>query len=226
MNTSLRWALVAALCLTPSLAAGQNSYRERARQLPPEVLVSVERLAGELEQEGLPSDPLFAKALEGAAKGVPRDRLLPALNSYGARLREVRMLLDGAVDAAVLVAGVDALTRGVPPATLRGLQQPERRPVTLMVLADLVHSGIPAEDALSVLREALARRAADGALLDIPAMARRLLRERGSTDAAMEALRRRIREGGGRLGPPVRPGSQPADRGGQPPWMGANSADS
>lgn len=213
MRTPLRRAALAALFLVPSLVAAQTPNRDRAREvLAPDVLASVERLADEVERDGLPPDPVFAKALEGAAKGVPGDRLLPALNAYAARLRDARNLLGGAVDPAVLVAGVDALTRGVPAATLRGLERPERRPVALVVLADLVQSGIPADDALSVVREALARRAADDALLDIPAMARRLLRDRGSTDAALDALRRRIRDGGGRVGPPAPPGSEPVSR--------------
>lgn len=213
MSIRKRTAAWAALCLVPSLLAAQTTNRERAREvLPPDVLASVQRLADEAAGEGLPTDPLFAKALEGAAKNVPADRLVPALNAYAARLRDARGLLGGAVDPALLVAGVDALTRGVPAGTLRGLQEPERRPVTLVVLADLVQSGIPADDALSVVREALARRAADDALLDIPALARRLMRERGSTDAALDAIRRRIRDGGGRMGPPAPPGSEPVSR--------------
>lgn len=196
----------------PSMAQSQPTLRDRARQLPAAILAPVDELALGLEEDGLPSGPLFAKALEGAAKGVPPGRLLPALEQYGARLRQARTLLGGAADPAILMAGVDALTRGVPPATLRGLQQPERRPVTLVVLADLVHSGLPADQALTVVRDAMARRAADDALLGIPALARRLLRERGSTDAAFRALRQRIRQRGGRLGPPASPGSEPLSR--------------
>ena len=112
----------------------------------------------------------------------------------------------------MLIAGVDALTRGVPEATLGQLEATERRPVALVVLGDLVESGLPADAALDVVREALARRAADDALLEIPPAARRLLRDAGSTDAALDALRRRIRDGGGRVGPPAPPGSQPVDR--------------
>lgn len=203
----------AVACLVTSAAAAQTPNRERAREvLSPPVLASVEALASAAERDGLPADPLFAKALEGSAKGVPASRLVPALETYAARLREVRGLLEGNVDAPLLVAGVDALTRGVPAATLRGLRGGERRPVTLVVLADLVQSGIPADDALSVIREATTRRAGDDALLDLPATARRMLRERNSTDAVLDALRRRLRDGGGRIGPPAPPGSEPVTR--------------
>ncbi len=205
--------IVCALATIPAATAGQTPNRERARVvLAPEVLASVEDLARDIEAEGLPVDPLFAKALEGAAKGVPSDRLLPALNQFAQRLRNARELLGPTADGPLLVAGVDALTRGVPQSTLRGLDGGERRPVALVVLGDLVESGIPADDALSVVREALSRRAADDALLEIPALARRLMRDRGSTDAALEALRRRIRDGGGRIGPPAPPGSEPVSR--------------
>ena len=204
------WTVV---CLLPASLAAQSTARERAREvLAPDALSAVEALAADAEREGLPAEPLFAKALEGAAKGVPPERLLPALNAYAVRLRNARDVFGGRVDAPLLVAGVDALTRGVPAGTLRGLQPGERRPVTLVVLGDLVESGIPADDALSVVREALRRRSGDDALLEIPAAARRLLRERGNADAALEVLRRRIREGGVRLGPPAPPGSEPVDR--------------
>jgi hypothetical protein len=143
---------------------------------------------------------------------VPEARLLPALDAFAGRLREARSILGTTAGAPLLVAGVDALARGVPAQTLRGLTAGERRPVAVVVLGDLVQSGVPADAALEVVREALARRAPDEALLDLPPAARRLLRDAGSTDAAMDALRRRIRDGGGRIGPPAPPGSEPVDR--------------
>jgi hypothetical protein len=206
---------VAALCglVIPSLALGQTTNRERARNvLAPDVLRAVEALADAAERDGLPSDPVYAKALEGVAKGVPEARLLPALDQFAGRLRVARDVLGAAAQAPLLVAGVDALARGVPTETLRGLAAAERRPVAIVVLGDLVQSGLPADAALEVVREALARRAPDEALLDIPPAARRLLRDAGSTDAALDALRRRIRDGGGRVGPPAPPGSEPLDR--------------
>lgn len=204
------WLLVG---LLPQASLAQDPTRDRARAvLPAPVLSAVETLALDAEADGLPSAPLFAKALEGAAKGIPEDRLVSALNGFAARLRDAHNLLGPGTEAPLLVAGVDALTRGVPGSTLRGLTVGERRPINLVVLGDLVQSGIPAPEAMSVLREALSRRTADDALLEIPALARRLLRERGSTDAALDALRRRIRDSGGRLGPPAAPGSEPVSR--------------
>lgn len=201
------------MSLLPIQTIAQDTNRDRARTvLSAPVLSAVEALALEAETEGLPSDPLFAKALEGSAKGIPADRLVSALNGFAARLRDAHTLLGPGTEAALLVAGVDALTRGVPGATLRDLAPAERRPITLVVLGDLVQSGIPAPEAMSVVREALSRRAADDALLEIPALARRLLRERGSTDEALEALRRRIRDSGGRIGAPAPPGSEPVSR--------------
>ena len=208
------WA-VAALCgiFFPSFALGQTTNRERARDvLAPDVLQAVEALAEAAGRDGLPVDPVYAKALEGVAKGVPAARLLPALDLFAGRLRAAGDILGATAGAPLLVAGVDALARGVPTETLRSLSVEERRPVAVVVLGDLVQSGVPADAALEVVREALARRAPDEALLDIPPAARRLLRDAGSTDAALDALRRRIREGGGRVGPPAPPGSEPIDR--------------
>ena len=74
-------ALVPAMTLlTPEEADGQVTPRQRAEQtLPPEVFSAVSGLATELAASGVPSGPLFNKALEGMAKRVPANRLLPAV---------------------------------------------------------------------------------------------------------------------------------------------------
>ncbi len=201
------------LVLAPQTALGQADVRERARAvLSPPILEAVEGLVRDAEADGLPGDPLFAKALEGAAKGIPETRLVSALDGFAGRLRDAHVLLGPQTPAPLLVAGVDAMTRGVPNETIRALTTAERRPITLVVLGDLVQSGIEPPDALSVVREALSRRANDEALLDIPAMARTLMREQATTDEALAALRRRLRDSGGRVGAPAPPGSEPVSR--------------
>jgi hypothetical protein len=42
---------------------------------------------------GVPDEPLYVKALEGAAKRVPPERLVPAVREYAARLGEARLAL-------------------------------------------------------------------------------------------------------------------------------------
>lgn len=213
MKLRIVGAALMALVLVSTPVRGQVDVRERARAvLAAPVLEAVEGLVRAAEADGLPGEPLYAKALEGAAKGIPQARLVGALGGYADRLRDAQGLLGPTSGAPLLVAGVDALTRGVPRETIRSLTEGERRPITLVVLGDLVQSGIEAPEALSVVREALANRANDDALLEIPAVARTLMRERASTDEALAALRRRIRNSGGRVGAPAPPGSEPVSR--------------
>ena len=54
------------------VGAQTTPARERARAaLPPEVFERIETIAGDAAREGLPTEPLWDKALEGAAKRVP-----------------------------------------------------------------------------------------------------------------------------------------------------------
>ena len=76
-----------ALCLAVMGVGAQQTPRERAQQtLPPEVFRDLTTLAGEMAAEGVPAEPLYAKALEGAAKRVPPPALLPAVRAYAGRL--------------------------------------------------------------------------------------------------------------------------------------------
>jgi len=193
----------------------QETPRARAQEvLPAEVFRQLEAMAGSAEQEGIPGDILFNKALEGAAKGVPADRLPPAVEAYAVRLREARGAFGPDAPGALLVAGADALQRGVGEGLLRGLgRERERSPIAVLVLADLVESGVADERALSLVREAMQRRAREQQMLDMPAQVRRLMRQGMSATDAAEQVRRALQRGrGGGMTPPVAPGSEPMTR--------------
>lgn len=212
---------VAFLTLTAVLGAGlgdgvgaQESPRARAQSvLPAAVFLEVDRMASGAEQDGIPADILFNKALEGAAKGVPADRLPPAVEAYAGRLREVRMAFGPEAGGPMLVAGADALQRGVGVELLRGLgRERERSPVAVLVLADLVESGVANDHALALVREAMQRRAREQQMLDMPAEVRRLMRQGMSAGDASEQVRRALQRGRGGGTPPVAPGSEPTTR--------------
>ena len=77
-----RTILIMAVALGMSVSGldAQETARDRAqRALPPEVFRELTSLADELGQAGVPADPLYSKALEGAAKRVPPPMLLPAV---------------------------------------------------------------------------------------------------------------------------------------------------
>jgi len=208
-------ALALLLATGPRAAVAQETPRARAESvLPAEVFAQVEEAARSAEADGIPGDILFNKALEGAAKSVPADRLVPAVQSYGARLREARVAFGPDAGAPLLVAGADAIQRGVGPNLLRGLGQGrDRSPMAVLVLADLVETGIGDERALSLVREAMQRRAREQEMLDMPAQVRRLMRQGQSAEDAVEQVRRALRRGrGGGVVPPVAPGSEPMTR--------------
>ena len=80
--------------------------------------------------------------------------------------------------------------------------------MALLVLADLLESGVPTDRALQILREAMAQRAMDDRILDISARVRRLIRQGIAPQDAVDRVRRALaRDRAGNVGPPVPPGS-------------------
>ncbi len=213
---------LAVLALGASPLPAQESGRERARTaLPAPLFESVDALANEMTREGIPAEPLYNKALEGMAKRVPQDRLLPAVNRYAGQLRQARQAFGPAGTGPLLVAGADALQRGVGFDLLQRFGQreddniPGPSPMSVLVLADLVEAGVPADRALDVLREAMRMRTREQEMLGISARVRQLMRQGQSPQDAAEQVRRSLQRGrgGGGVGPPVPPGSEPVTQG-------------
>lgn len=209
--------LVVALMATWAVpGVAQEGVRERARaSLPSQAFQSIDAMGTELDREGIPPEPLYNKALEGLAKRVPLDRLLPVVTRYAGQLRLARDAFDGRGTGSLYVAGADALQRGVEVEVLRRLGQreegsPEASPMAVLVLADLVEAGVPADRALGMVREALRLRTGEEQMLGLTARVRRLMRQGQSPQDAAEQVRRALRRGrGGGVGPPVPPGSEP-----------------
>ena len=204
-------ALVAALFASATAVTAQETARDRARQtLPQPVFEELTTLADELAADGIPDEPLFNKALEGMAKRVPPDRLMPAVRAYGGRLGDARRALGPAAGVPLLVAGADALQRGVSQDALRALPTDRpRSPLALLVLAELVESGVPPDRAIAILRQAMEQQTQDARILDITARVRRLIRDGVPPQEAVDRVRRALQRARGDVGPPVPPGSEP-----------------
>ena len=215
----MRHPILVAIALLAVSAGGlraQETARDRAREtLPTQLFESVDALATEMAQEGISADPLYNKALEGMAKRVPTDRLLPAVNRFAGQLRQAREAFGGLGTGPLLVAGADALQRGIEVDVLRRLGQregdsPAPSPMAVLVLADLVESGVPADRALGMIREAMRMRTGEQQMLGISARVRQLMRQGQSPQDAADQVRRALQRGrGGGVGPPVPPGSEP-----------------
>jgi hypothetical protein len=203
--------MVALTACTWAGASAQETARARAeRALPADVFEGLTVLAADMSAAGIPEEPLFNKALEGMAKRVPPDRLLPAVRSYAVRLGDARTALGPNAGVPLLVAGADALQRGVSPEALRSIPSDRpRSPVALLVLAELVESGVPPDRAIAILRQAMEQRTQDAGMLDIASRVRRLIRQGVPPQEAIDRVRRALQRDRGRVGPPVPPGSEP-----------------
>jgi hypothetical protein len=208
------WILLTAVALAAPALGAQETARERARRtLAAPVFTDLSALAADMQTRGIPEEPLFAKALEGAAKRVPPERLVPAVRDYAGRLGQARDALGQDAGVPLLVAGADALQRGVPANTLRSLPTDRpRSPMALLVLAELVESGVPADRALAIVREVMAQRVRDERMLDASARVRMLIRQGVAPRDAVEQVRAMLRNRAGSVGPAVPPGSQPLTR--------------
>jgi hypothetical protein len=184
-----------ALLLLPAVAAAQDS--RLAERLDHATAASVQQVVDSARREGLPTEPLVQKALEGSTLGASDERIVAAVEALRGQLGRAREALGGKASEAELTTAAGALRAGLPPTALRRLQSLRSgRPlvVPIAVLTDLVAEGVPAEQATqSVL--ALARE--------------------GRPDDAFVALRRQVqiqrRGGAGNAAgrPALRPAADP-----------------
>ena len=195
-----RWVLLGAALMLPSAAAGQDAARKVRETFPADVAQRIEAIARSAEEAGVPSGPLYDKALEGAAKRVPAARILPAVNAYADRLLVARRAL-GTTQAPWIVAGADAISRGVSPEMLSRMAAGDlqRGPISVVILGDLVESGVPTDQALEVVREAMRSRQADADMAAISGTVDRMIR---NGDAPRDVARRLVRHM--RRGLPIR----------------------
>lgn len=216
------------LLALPTTASAQQDRLARLREAySAEAMARIESIVNQARQAGVPIGPIYNKALEGAAKGVPADLVVPALSEFAGRMGRARELLGPTAQAPWVVAGADALSRGVAPELVASLGRDaaDRAPIALLMIGDLLEAGIPADRALEVLREALASTRGEDALRDVPATIRRLVRQGARPqDAARDVLNairrgtplRRLHHRPPRLDllthrpRPVPPGSRPA----------------
>jgi hypothetical protein len=144
---------------------------------------------------------------------VPANRLVPAVRDYAARLGEARLALGTDASIPLLVAGADALQRGVPRDALESLRSERpRSPMAVLALTELIESGVPRDRAIQILREAMQQRTRDDRVLDISARVRQLIRQGVAPQDAIERVRRALLRDRASIGPAVPPGSEPITR--------------
>jgi hypothetical protein len=177
-------ALVAA-ALRPAGAQGIAPREKLAARLDTGAVAALMPLIDAARAQGLPTDPLVQKALEGASKRAPTDRIVLAVRRLSTQLGTARTALGDDASQPELVAGASALQAGVRPEVLTALR--DERPdaaltVPLGVLAELIARGVPA---------------------DTGAMAVAALMDANATDAELVALRRDVERDIGIGAPPT-----------------------
>jgi hypothetical protein len=187
-------ALVAGMLLLVIARTAEAQDRRLADRLDATTAAAVQRVVDSAAGEGLPTEPLVQKALEGSTLGAPGDRIVAAVGALHGQLGRARVALGGRASEADLTAAAGALRAGLPPTALERLQSLRGgRPlvVPIAVLTDLVAEGVPPDEATrSVLN----------------------LARDGRPDEEFMALRqRRVDDAGGPQGgrPPLRPAPDP-----------------
>jgi len=204
--------LIACVLATPAALTAQAGAQARlAGRLDAGTATVVSGVIDSAAAAGVPSDPLIAKALEGASKHATSDRIALAVRGLAADLAASRGALGRSASEADVVAGASALRAGASTTVLAQIRAARGNApllVPLATLADLVSQGIPVDRAAATVL-GLARAGAPDAEYRTAAGPA----ARGAATAGPDA--------GGRAAPPTPvTAPPPAARGGRPTTPG------
>ena len=179
MNAGAMGTAALALLLASASMAADARLSER---LDATTAAEVGRIVDDARAHGLPAEPLISKALEGAAKHAPGERIVAVVRAQAEAFDGARTALGGSSSETEIVAGAAALLAQVPGdslARLRAERPHQSLVIPLVVLSDLVARRVPANTASSAVLLAARAGARDADLLR--------LRERIERDIAAGA---------------------------------------
>jgi len=146
-------------------ALGAEGVDQRlAARFPASVALRIWSLVDSARQEGLPTEPLVLRALEGGVKGVPADRIQVALNRLHLGLRRAMTILGAETTPTDLTTAAAALQTGLEPARLvdlRNLRGDRSLTVPLGAYLDLVAQGAVPDRAWQRVIDMARRKVAD-----------------------------------------------------------------
>jgi hypothetical protein len=169
-----------------------------AGRIPSEAIPTVDSLIQFAAQEGLPTEPLIQKALEGGAKHVAGPRIVAAVQVSLGQLRDARDLLVRAGDQppvlpTELTTVAWALRRGLPAPVIERVAAALGRPpraAALHAVADLVAHRFDPDSAAALIIEAVQDGVPRARLLDVSTAALQQV-QRGRTRSEALAMVRR-----------------------------------
>lgn len=157
---------ILALALGVGMAAGPARAADPrlAARLDSTTAAVVTLVVDSAGARGLPTDPLVARALEGASRGADGSRIVAAVRGLAAAMDTSRNALGPRSTPSELVAGAAALAAGVGRdsiASLRAARGPESVVIPLVVMTDLVTRHVPVATASAAVLAATRARVAD-----------------------------------------------------------------
>lgn len=191
------WAVLALLG-TPLTAQSVQGRLEG--RIPSDAVPVVDSLVQVALHEGLPSEPLVQKALEGGAKQVPSPRIVAAVQASLGQLRDAHELLVRAGDQPPIRAGevttvAWALRRKVPPSTVEHLVAELPRPpraAAIHAIADLVAHGFDPDSSAGLIIAAVHDGLQRDRLLDVSTAALHEVQRGRSRDEAIAVVRQQL----------------------------------
>lgn len=222
----LRILLAGALAILPATVAAQDQLPDVQRELvargaPVEFARTVADIVAAARADGLPTGPLFSKALEGWAKRgrVPPDRVLAVLTQLAERFGEAREVTRSAgIDdppGSLVAAAAEGLGRGMTPEDVRTVIAAaptlEAAATGIIVAGSLAAQGLDIADAVRSVEGALQRGRSVAELLELPSGVAALLGQGIPTSE----IAQQILQGGGLPGggPGARPRGIPPTKG-------------
>ena len=152
MNVRL---LVAALLLVSADTALLSAQDSRlVGRVPERARVRLEAELAAARAQGLPTEPLVDRALEGVAKGARPELIEQAVTRLRAELSTARDAFGAGASPAEVFAGASALRAGATRADLarlRALRPNQRLTIPAGVLADLIAAGVPADTGIAAV---------------------------------------------------------------------------
>ena len=180
--------------------AAQSVQSRLVGRIPGDAVPVVDSLVQVALHEGLPSEPLVQKALEGGAKQVPGPRIVAAVRATLAQLREARDLLVRAGDQPPLRPGevttvAWALRRKLPPSTVERvvaeLPHPPRG-AAIHAIADLVAHDFDPDSSAGLIIAAVNDGLQRDRLLDVATAALHEVQRGRTRDEAIAVVRQQL----------------------------------
>ena len=184
--------LILTLAIAGASAAWWTGVDPRlAMRLDAKTSEAVAAIVDAARQEGIPTEPLINRALEGASKRAAGDVIVAVVRSWVGDLRRARQALGTSATEAEIDAGAKALRAGVRVQELQRLGQAKagvRYAMALDVMSYVINRGVPPDTAARVVVSLVLASATDEQLTTLRADIERDIV--GGTPAALAASAR------------------------------------